>query len=145
MVTVNTTDRGKGNEYTLNDFVNEPDVITIGKKKFQLRDLTMRELIKLQGLLQNVADVIQATIKPLSLWERIRGVKRRNLIEEGKATEDFKVIKLVLDICNPDEPFTASDFNDLTKQQTQVLLKIILERNYFFDRKNPGKEVEAKP
>ncbi len=131
-------------KFDLNDFVNEPDIIPINGKDFKLRDLTMAEIIRFQKVFNLATKEIEKALKPVGTFGKLFGVKRRDVLNEGKASEDYKVLKVALDICNPDLPFTPDDFDALTPKQIQVIALKILERNYFFDRKNLAQAVLNK-
>jgi hypothetical protein len=131
-------------KFDLNDFVNEPDIIPINGKDFKLRDLTMAEIIRFQRVFNLATKEIEKALKPVGTFGKLFGVKRRDVLNEGKASEDYKVLKVALDICNPDMPFMPDDFDALTPKQIQVIALKILERNYFFDRKNLAQAVLNK-
>jgi len=131
-------------KFDLNDFVNEPDIIPINGKNFKLRDLTMAEIIRFQKTFNLATNEIEKALKPVGMFGKLFGIKRRDVLKEGKTSEDFKVLKVALDICNPDRPFLPDDFDSLTPKQIQVIMLKILERNYFFDRKNLAQAVLNK-
>lgn len=131
-------------KFDLNDFVNEPDIIPINGKSFKLRDLTMAEIIRFQKTFNLATNEIEKALKPVGMFGKLFGIKRRDVLKEGKTSEDFKVLKVALDICNPDRPFLPDDFDALTPKQIQVIMLKILERNYFFDRKNLAQAVLNK-
>lgn len=130
--------------FELNDFINEPDIIPINGKNFKMRDLTVSEIIRFQRVFNLATKEITKALRPLTFIEKLFGIKRRDVLNEGKSSEDFKVLKTCFDICNPDMPFTKSEFDALTPKQIQAIVIKIMERNYFFDQKNLIKEVFSK-
>lgn len=128
-------------KFELNDFINEPDILQINGKDFKLRDLTMAEIVRFQRVFNLATKEITKAFKPLSLWEKLLGIKRRDVLGEGKSSEDFKVLKTAFDICNEGQPFTEKDFDSLTPKQIMAISTKILERNYFFDKTNLVRQV----
>ena len=131
-------------KFELNDFINEPDIIPINGKNFKMRDLTMSEIVRFQRVFNLATKEITKAMAPMTFWEKLLGIKRRDVLNEGKTSEDFKVLKTCFDICNPEQPFMPEDFNAMTPKQIQVIMMKILERNYFFDQKNLVKAVFSK-
>lgn len=121
-------------QYDLKTVLNIEDEIVIPSgKKFKLRDLTIRERAQVEEILKCVEKETAAALRPLSFFEKVFGIKRKNIFNGQKDETDYKFIRTVLEFCNPNIKFTVEDFQTLTIKQSVELISIIMKNAFFLD------------
>jgi hypothetical protein len=121
-------------KYDLKTILNiEEEIAMPNGRVFKIRDLTIKERAQVENILKDVEKETVAALRPLSFFEKLFGLKKKNIFNGQKDAMDFKFIKTVLDFCNPNQPFTIADFESMSIKQTVELISIIVKNAFFLD------------
>lgn len=120
--------------YELKTILNIEDTIILPSgKSFKLRDLTIKERAQVEDILKDVENQTVKALRSPTFFEKVFGIRRKNIFNGQKDETDFKFIKTVLDFCNPSQLFAKEDFESLSIKQSVELISIIIKNAFFLD------------